>query len=344
VIAPARTFSVPEWGALPKRWVAEPEPMLSVRPGEEIVLPTLDGFDGQLTSASTHADVLALDLTRSHPLSGPVWVEGAEPGDVLSVEFLEYETASFGITAQIPSVGLLADRFPEPYLLTWGIENGIARASQLPGVAVSARTFAGVVGVAPSHDQLRRWLERESSAGEATSVSTVPPRELGGNVDIPGLTAGSRLFLPVACRGGLVSVGDVHFAQGEGEVCGTAIEVAGAVRVRFEVIRSGWRPTTPCYATPARPSVPTFATTGISIGSDLRDIYLAAQNAVGEMVDYLCWRRGFARQAAYALASATVDVHVSELVNAPHCLVSALLPLNIFDDGSDESLWVQRSR
>jgi formamidase len=339
---PTQAFGTDELGSLPRRWVASPEPAITVQAGRAITLETLDGFDGQLTPASVHADVLALDLGRSHPLSGPVWVDGAEPGDLLVVEFLGFETSPFGITAQIPGVGLLADSFPDPYLVTWSIEDGCARSAALPGVAVPARTFAGVVGVAPTAAQLTGWLCRESSTptGELPAgASTVPPRELGGNMDIPRLVAGSRLYLPVACRGALFSLGDVHFAQGDGEVCGTAIEVAGAVTVRFEVARTAWRPRAPAYSVPARHAGPVFATTGISLNADgdadVRDIYGAAQNAVGEMIDYLCLRHGFGRQAAYALISATVDIHVSELVNAPHCLVSALLPLDVFEQQTD---------
>ena len=345
---PAQTFVVEAMGSLPRRWVASPEPAITVQPGREITLETLDGFDGQLSPASVHADVLALDLARSHPLSGPVWVDGAEPGDLLAVEFLGFETSSFGITAQIPGVGLLADSFPDPHLVTWSIEGGHARSAALPGVAVPARTFAGVVGVAPTASQLTGWLSRESPAAPgdpSAGASTVPPRELGGNMDIPRLVAGSRLYLPVACRGALVSLGDVHFAQGDGEACGTAIEVAGAATVRFEVVKTTWRPRTPAYSLPAQPARPAFATTGISLNAggnaDVRDIYAAAQNAVAEMIDYLCWHRGFGRQAAYALVSAAVDIHVSELVNAPHCLVSALLPLDVFEQEADaaDELW-----
>lgn len=149
-------------GARKNRWYAAPEPVVSVAAGEEIALELVDGFDGQLTAASTHCDVAALDVWRSHPLTGPVYIEGADPGDVLDVEFLAFEMAEFGATPLIPGVGLLADAFPEPYLVTWEIDGSHARSPALPGVAVPGAAFAGVVGVAPSERLLRDWIRRET--------------------------------------------------------------------------------------------------------------------------------------------------------------------------------------
>jgi formamidase len=307
---------------------------MRVQPGELVALQIYDGFDGQFTRESTHGDVLSADLTRSHPLSGPIWVEGAELGDIVEIELAGFEVEPFGVTAIIPTVGLLSEHFPEPYLLKWEIADGYARSDDLPGVAVPSAPFAGVIGVAPSQALLEEWHRREGSSGD--SVITIPPRENGGNIDIPHLTAGSQLCLPVLQPGALVSVGDLHFAQGEGELCGTAIEVAGTASLRFGLVKQPeWLPVSPVYSSPARPGRPTFATTGMSIGSDVHDVYRAAQNAVLDMIEYLTSRHGLRREAAYALAGATVDLRVSELVNAPHCLVSALLPLDVFERQPD---------
>src|SRR5262249_4424150 len=238
--------------------------------------------------------------------------------------------------------------FPDPYVVKWEIVDGVARSDELPGVAVQGDPFAGVVGVAPSHATLARFREREEglrARGElvaddapesavppsaAGGLRTIPPRELGGNLDIRGLVAGSRIWFPVEVPGALFSVGDIHFAQGDGEVCGTAIEVAGAVTVRFAVHRDAARSRFPSYETPARPGRHTFATTGIPVETGM-DLNAAAREALVEMIDHLERRYGFARPAAYALCSAVVDLRISEVVDVPYPIVSALLPLDVFD-------------
>src|SRR5207237_401908 len=131
-------------------------------PAYQRMLETEDGLAGQLTRESSHADAGRLDLGLAHPLSGPVYVKGAKPGDLLAIEFVAYETANFGVTPVVPGFGFLADLFPEPYVVAWDIDSGLARSPELPGVAVPEATFAGVVGVAPSRarlDELRRRVE-----------------------------------------------------------------------------------------------------------------------------------------------------------------------------------------
>jgi formamidase len=333
------------------RWHPDLEPAARTAVGEELRLECEDGLAGQLTRESMHADAGRLDLGLGHPLAGPVYVEGAEPGDVLEVEFVSYEPADFGVTAVIPGFGFLADLFPEPYLVKWDIDDGLARSAELSGVAVPEETFAGVVGVAPSHELLATMRAREEEIARtggpvaeplpesavppeaAAGLRTIPPREIGGNMDIRQLVAGSRLLLPVSVPGALLSVGDLHFAQGDGEVCGTAIEVAGAVTVRVRVHRDpAWRPRYPAYETPARPQRRSFATTGIPVAAAM-DLTVAARAALIEMIDYLEATRGLEREAAYALCSAVVDLRISEAVNVPYPLVSALLPLEVFDQG-----------
>ena len=149
------------------RWHPDLEPVATVRPGEEITLETRDGLDGQLTRDSSHADVLALDLGLGHPLTGPVYVEGAEPGDIVDVELLAYETADFGVTAVIPGFGFLADVFTDPFLVHWDIEDGCARSPELPGVDRPGDPFAGVIGVAPSHELMEEIALREQALADA---------------------------------------------------------------------------------------------------------------------------------------------------------------------------------
>lgn len=330
------------------RWHPDLEPVASIRPGEEITLETRDGLDGQLTRSSSHEDAGRLDLGLGHPLTGPVYVEGAEPGDTVDIELLAYETADFAVTAVIPGFGYLADAFPEPYVVKWEIAGETARSEELPGVAVPGDPFAGVVGVAPSHELMEEIARRERVLAErgapvadllpesATPVSaraglrTIPPREIGGNLDIRQLVAGSRISLPVQVPGALVSVGDLHYAQGDGEVCGTGIEVAGAVTLRVGV-RNGPRPLRlPTFETPERPARRSFGTTGIALEAPM-DLDAAARTALLEMIDYLVDRLDVERAAAYALCSAAVDLRISEVVDVPYPLVSALVPLDLFD-------------
>jgi formamidase len=334
------------------RWHPDLAPVAEVAPGDEIRLETEDGLGAQLTRDSSHEDAGRLDLGLGHPLTGPVHVEGAKPGDVLEVELLAYETADFGTTAVIPGFGYLADLFPDPYLVKWEIAGGVARSEELPGVAVPEAAFAGVIGVAPSRERLESFREREErllALGQpvadpmpeaarppeaADGLRTIPPRETGGNLDIRQLVAGSRLWLPVDVPGALFSIGDLHFAQGDGEVCGTAIEVAGAVTVRFGLVGGGARRSRfPTFETPGRPARRSFATTGIPVEAGM-DLNAAAREALVEMIDHLERTYGFARPAAYALCSAAVDLRVSEVVDVPYPLVCALLPLDLFV-GSD---------
>jgi formamidase len=329
------------------RWHPDLEPIAEVAPGDELRLETEEGLGGQFTRESTHADVAICNRGLGHPLTGPIYVEGAEPGQTLEVELLAYETGDFGSTAVIPGFGYLADVFAEPYLVKWEIENGAARSAELPGVVVPEELFAGVIGVAPSHERLESFRRREEELRDrgqlvadpmpeeaippevAEGIRTIPPRELGGNMDTRQLVAGSRLWLPVDVAGALFSIGDLHFAQGDGEVCGTAIEVAGAVTVRFS-LHDGPAPRLPRFECPAIPDPPRFGTMGIPVDDGL-DLNVAARSALLEMIEHLVERYGFERPAAYALCSVAVDLRVSEVVDVPYPVVSALLRLDVFE-------------
>lgn len=331
------------------RWHPDLEPVAAVRPGEEITFQTRDGLDAQLTRESTHADCGRLDLGLGHPLTGPVHVEGAEPGDVLEVHVVGYETADFGVNCVIPGFGFLTDVFDEPFLVGWELDGTHARSDELPGIAVPAVVHAGVMGVAPSHELMEHQRRREDAIREAggpvadsmperaypqlaaAGLRTIPPRETGGNIDIRRLVAGSTLLLPVHVRGALFSTGDVHFAQGDGEVCGTGIETAAEVTLRFELRKAPtWTPRFPAYVTPAQPGRESFATTGIP-EHDAMDLTAAARAALLAMIDWLEAEHGLSRPAAYCLCSACVDLHLSEVVDVPYPLVSALCPLDVFE-------------
>jgi formamidase len=334
------------------RWHPDLEPVARVAPGDVVTLETRDGLDGQLTRESTHADCARFDDTLAHPLTGPLFVDGAEPGDVLEVELLDYETPAFGVNAVIPGFGFLADLFTEPFLVGWELDETHARSVELPGIAVPACVHAGVIGVAPSHELMQLQRAREERiraaggpvaddapeaavpAGAAAGLRTIPPRETGGNMDIRRLVAGSTLLLAVHVPGALLSVGDVHFAQGDGEVCGTGIEIASAVTIRVGLRKAPrWVPRFPAYVTPEEPRRACFATTGIS-EDDAMGLTAAARSALLAMIDWLETEQGLSRPAAYCLCSACVDLHLSEVVDIPYPLVSALIPLDVFERGS----------
>ncbi len=343
------------------RWHPDLPPALVIEPGDEVVVDTRDGLDGQITPATGDADLARLDLDRGHPLSGPIAVRGAEPGDVLKVEILAVDTDGFGSTAVFPGFGLLGDLFEEPYLVTWGLHDGSATSGRLDGIRVPADPFVGVIGVAPSHERMERFRAREAALIEAggvalppnasgavpavepyasTALRTIPPRETGGNLDVPQARAGATLFLPVDVPGALLSLGDVHFAQGDGEVCGTAIEVHGRVILRVDVLPAAklrFRPQSPAFESvePAwKGSRRHFVTTGLPIRPDGSnadmDTTLAARNAVLAMIDWLGAERGLSREQAYVLCSVAVDLRISEIVDVPNPVVSALCPLDIF--------------
>jgi formamidase len=325
-----------------------------VDPGAEVTFEIRDSRDRTITRESQHEDLLA---TRSlaHPLTGPLAVRGAEPGDVLEVEILGYETDDFGWTAIWPGSGWLGDLFERPFLTRWELDGERARSEQLPGVAVRAGPFAGVIGVAPSPELVERVRRREAELASSGAsfdlptpelavppeagdgLRTFPPRENGGNMDIRDLVAGARLWLPVFVPGALLSIGDLHFAQGDGEVCIAAIETGGTASVRVSVARGGPRLRFPAWESPPRPGRRCFATTGIPLDDQGRnadrDLNLATRRALVELLDWLTTTRGLGREAAYVLMSVAAELRISEVVDAPNALVSAALPLDVFEEG-----------
>jgi formamidase len=347
------------------RWHPDIPPVVSCDPGDEVVLDTRDAFDGQMGPAATLETVGAPNLNVVHPLTGPVFVNGAEPGDLLEVEVLEVEPDPYGYTVQVPGFGFLRDEFPDPFMVRWRIADGWATSGDLPGVRVPGAPFMGTIGLAPDRALLEATTAREQAALDqggfvlppdptdavpadpaiaAEALRTIPPRETAGNVDIKQLSAGARLLIPVYAAGGLFSAGDAHFAQGDCETCGTAIEMRSTLHVRFGLHKGlasarGIRDmqfarddygVAPEFAAPRR----FFATTGLSVTRDgenrPEDLTLAARNALLNMIDHLGHDRGWSRQQAYAICSVAVDLKISELVDVPNFVVSAFLPLDIF--------------
>ena len=294
-------------------WDPAVPPVATVASGGVVDFDTLDAGGGQLTASSTVDDIGTLDFSRVDQVNGPVEVESAEPGDTLQVDLLDFQPADWGWTASIPGFGLLADEFTEPLLRITRLPGATGGAEFLPGIRVPIAPFCGEVGVAPP----------------TGPRSTIPPDLHGGNMDTRHLTAGATLFLPVFVAGARFSLGDGHAAQGDGEVCGTAIETPMRVRTRLTV-RKDLHVTGPEFLTsPAGAGLPIgrrYATDGI--GPDLLG---AARDAVHRMIDWLGREHGLAPGDAYLLCSVAVDLRISEIVDMPHYVVTAHCPLSIFE-------------
>jgi acetamidase/formamidase len=294
-------------------WNRDHQPLLTVAPGAEVTLETQDASGGQFTPQSTATDVGQLDFERVNPVTGPIFVEGAHPGDVLEVELLEIQPGSWGWTAEIPGFGLLTDQFPDPWLHVW--ELGGERAAFSDSVSVPLQPFCGVIGVAPA---------------EAGLHSVVPPRRVGGNMDIKQMGTGTVLYLPVEVEGALLGVGDTHAAQGDGEVCGTAIEAAMTVSLRVSV-RRDLAIDTPEFDVRRPLERPSAAAAGYHAVTGIApDLMAATRQSVERMIAFLERGYGMSRPEAYALCSVAVDLKISEVVDAPNWVVSAFLPNDLF--------------
>lgn len=290
-------------------WDNSLEPALRIAPGETVELAAREASGGRITRSSTHADVLQLDAAHANPVTGPIWVDGAVPGDALVVDLLEFALSGWGWTAIIPGFGLLADDFSKPYL---HLSAHDSRAVEFtPDIHLPTRPFVGTIGVAPA---------------EAGHHSAIPPRAVGGNLDCRDVVAGARLWLPVEVPGALFSLGDTHAAQGDGEVCGTAIETPLTARVRINLVRDA-KLRTPRLELPAAAPQPGDQVVTFGIGPDL---HTAARDAVREMIDLIVAEYGLAPELAYCLCSVAAHLRISEVVNAPNWVVAAYLPRAVF--------------
>jgi acetamidase/formamidase len=293
------------------RWNASLSPALTIRSGDTVCFECLESAGGQLTRESTVADFLRIDRGRIHALTGPVRIEDAQPGDVLEVRIRQVRHGGWGWTSLYPGMGLLHERFKDPYLFIW--ELGETFSDSLAPARVPLRPFCGVMGVAPAGD------------GESP---TRPPGPFGGNMDVRDLTDGATLYLPVFHAGALFSVGDVHAAQGDGEVCLNGIETPAEVVLTFE-IRRDFRLDAPMAETPAQP-VPANASAGEWLMIEAHtDPMMAAAAATGRMVDFIASRWQLPAEQAYVLCSAAMSLRLSQVVNRPVTTVTASLPKGI---------------
>jgi acetamidase/formamidase len=297
-------------------WDNANPPALTIAPGTTVAFETVEASGAQLTRDSTVADVAVLDFAKVNPVTGPVFIDGARPGDALKVTVESLAPSGWGWTANIPGFGLLADQFPEPALHIWTYDPAtMAPAMYGPGGRVPLKPFTGTIGVAPA---------------EAGLHSIVPPRRVGGNMDIRDIAAGTALYLPIEVEGALFSVGDCHAAQGDGEVCGTAIESPMTVVLSFDLVK-GANLKAPRLTT-AGPVSRHFDVKGYEVTTGINpDLFQGARDAVAAMIDLLAGRHGMAPVEAYMLCSVCADLRISEIVDQPNWLVSCYFPRVVLD-------------
>lgn len=346
------------------RWHPDIEPMISIASGDTVEIETRDSWDCQISPSLSAGELLQAKLGKAHPLTGPVHIDGAEEGDLLEVHIEEIIPDNVGYTVIMPGFGFLRDQFTDPFVVHWQMDGGFATSPELPGVRIPGAPFMGVMGVAPSTAMVASITRREAAlralgglvfppdadmavpaTGEAATkgLRTIPPREFGGNMDVKQLTEGATLYLPVYVKGAMFSVGDAHFAQGDGESCGTAIETSAVFTASFKVLKAEAArrhqrdPSFRCNdASPASGgNNRCYVTTGICVtesGENMgEDVTLATRNALLNMIRHICDAYDYTKEQAYALASVAVNLRISQLVDAPNACVSAFLPESIFE-------------
>ncbi|MDH7637701.1 acetamidase/formamidase family protein [Sphingomonas oryzagri] len=297
-------------------WCRDHAPVMTVAPGDTLEYGEMDAVCGQLSRHSTAEDIANLDFARVNPIVGPVYVDGAEPGDALKITLLGFNPSGWGWTGIIPGFGLLADDFPDPGLHIWTYDRSLGTPTAFSSIAkIPVRPFCGIVGV------------EQAAAGE---FSTVPPYATGGNLDTRDLTVGVELYLPVQVPGALFSLGDPHCAQGDGEVCGTAIESPMGATVKLDLVK-GENLRFPRFVT-HEPVTRHIDSRGyeatMGIGPDLME---ASRNAVRGMIDRLTRLHKMSAADAYMLCSVAGDLRISEIVDMPNVVVSFYMPRQIFE-------------
>ncbi|HEY1384643.1 MAG TPA: acetamidase/formamidase family protein [Dongiaceae bacterium] len=291
-------------------------PIAKAAPGDVLEFECLDPSCGQITTDWKASDLPRLDFGRINPTLGPIEVDGAEPGDALRITFLGFANCGWGWTANIPGFGLLADQFKEPALHIWKYDASLTKPAMFGGLAaVPVKPFCGTIGVAPAEPGLH---------------SVVPPRQVGGNMDIRDLSIGAELFLPVEVKGALFSIGDPHAAQGDGEVCGTAIETQHKVTLKLDIVKEA-NLKMPRFRTPG-PVARHLDEKGYDVTTGIGpDLFAGARAAVGGMIDLLTRRHNISAVEAYMLCSVCADLRISEIVDMPNWVVSLYFPRVVLD-------------
>jgi len=294
-------------------WDRTLEPRLHIEPGDQVHFECVDASGGQVHPAMTVDEYQHIDRTRIHALTGPVWMEGAEPGDVLQIDVLATQHRGWGWSSIIEGLGFLKERFRTPYLFHWQLDGNETR-SLFPAL-LPVRPFLGVMGVARAEDG---------------SFRTRPPGPFGGNLDVRELCAGSKLYLPIYNHGALFSCGDGHAAQGDGEVCINGIECPLDVTLGFHLHKQ-------------HPLAGPLVESSETVASDVRgdawvvvesaeDAAAAARGATNRMIDLLVSRWGFSEVHAYILCSVALKLRLSQVVNEPMYTVSGAIGKSILPE------------
>jgi len=357
------------------------KPVARAQPGQLIVFETRDALDSELTLTSQGKDLAAVDLNLVHPLTGPVYIEGAKRGDVLAITLVDVKPDEYGYSTIVPGFGFLRDLYPNPFVANWKLNRMEAVSDQVPGVKIPMNGFLGTVGVMPGLPEVDAWAEREgqliTAGGFAIGptptgarpddicgpngshkdkcLRTIPPRE-NGNMDVKQMVVGTTLLLPCFVDGCSLFAGDVHYAQGDGEVCGTAIEMGAKITVRTEIRKgmaslvkgphfeggSQLKRLAPdrFYATVGYPlkkagEVPPYYKylDSAKIGplTNLsEDLTAAARASLIDMIEWLMKTKGYTNEQAYVITSVACDLRIGNVVDVPNYAVSTICPLEIF--------------
>lgn len=361
------------------RWHPDIPMAATVKPGSDFIIECYDWTGGQIKNDDDASDVRDVDLSQVHFLSGPVGVEGAEPGDLLEVDILDIGTFAEslwgfnGFFSKKNGGGFLTEHFPEAQKSIWDFNGMFTKSRHVPKVEFAGLIHPGLIGCLPSKELLAEWNKREKALydtapdsvpplatipyvdtahmgqlkGEdrdqaaAEGARTVPPREHGGNCDIKDLSRGSKIYFPVYVKGAGLSMGDLHFSQGDGEItfCG-AIEMAGWIHLRVNLIKDGVKKygiKNPIFKpSPIAPKYDDYLIfEGISVDEKGKqhylDVHIAYRQACLNAIEYLT-KFGYSKAQAYAiLGTAPVQGHISGVVDIPNACATLWLPTDIFE-------------
>jgi len=300
------------------KWDKRNAPAIRIASGDTVHCETAEVTNNQITPGCPASAMSTIDFSQLYPLAGPIFVDGALPGDILDVEILRLEPLDWGWTGIIPGLGLLSEEFTQPYIRHFDLTNR-STAALRDDIHIPIEPFCGTMGVATDEDG---------------AFDVLPPTKGAGNIDTRHLTAGARLRLPVYVEGALFSAGDCHAAQGDGEVCVTGIECPMRFSLRFNVLKGRalppWRYE---FITPPGPLQPRSDAKGYFVHTALGpDLMTSAKNAVRGVIDWLVRDKRLSREDAYVLCSLAVDLKISQIVDAPNWGVSAYLALSVFTD------------
>jgi len=363
---------------LHNRWHPDIPMVATVKPGDQFRVECVDWTGGQIKNDDSATDIKIVDLTKVHYLTGPIAVEGAEPGDLLKVDILDVgvlpdsQWGFTGLFAKENGGGFLTDHYPDARKACWDFSGIYTSSRHIPGVEFAGIMHPGLIGCLPSKELLATWNVREKALFDtnptrvpplaalpyvetahmgrmapaaakqaaAEAARTVPPREHGGNCDIKNLTRGSSVYFPVYVKGAGLSMGDIHFSQGDGEItfCG-AIEMAGYLDIRVSLIKNGvikYGIKNPVFqSSPMEPRYSKYLIfEGISVDEAGKqhylDVHVAYRQACLNAINYLK-KFGYTGEQVYAiLGTAPVEGRISGIVDIPNACATLAIPTEIF--------------